>query len=431
MDASARLAAFLPASLPRLTDDQLVGFADAVEVLARQADGLRLAVAREFDDRTDASLGDDSVARKLGQKTVAGALELVTRTSDSDARRRVVEARSLAKLPVVAEAVEKGVLGRVQAAEITAPLLPALYAADPGLVEAACAQLVELAAAVPASAVAEAARAWAAVLDPDGIEPGERLAIEKRFVRLGRARGGLVKLTGLLTVEQAATMRAVLDAYVNPKAKPAFAPAGDGEHAALVATWEEPPAETRTAGQKRADVLAMVCAAQARAAEAPTMGGAHPTVLVTVTEEELEAGSGAAWLDGEAEPVSVKTARRIACAGGLQHVELGGSGEVLNLGRTQRCFSPAQRRALAVRDQGCVIPGCAIPARWCEAHHVHAHRDGGPTDIGNAALLCWWHHQTIDDGPWQLRMTDGTPELRWLFGSHASPWVKAVHQPRP
>jgi hypothetical protein len=434
-EAFELLEPMLPAALAALTDDQLVGFTTAAERLSRHADALRLACAREFDNRTDPSLGDESLARRLGARNAAEAVETVTRTSAEDARRRVVEARNLAKLPVLAEAVARGLLARAQAAEIIAPLLPALPVADPAAVRTACEQLAEIPAAIPATAVVEAARAWAAVLDPDGVEPVEKSAMEKRFVQLGRARNGLVKLTGLLPIEQAAAIRAVLDAYVNPRAGTAVAFTPTAEHNGegkplLVATLDEPPADTRTAGQKRADVLHTVFAAQARASDVPTMGGAHPTVIVTVTRENLDARTGTAWIDGEVEPLSAAAAARVADSGGYQEVELGPNGEVISLGRTQRCFSPAQRRALAVRDRGCVIPGCDIPARWCEAHHVEAHRDGGPTDLGNAALLCWFHHHDIDDGPYRLRMVAGMPEVRWVFGSHASAWTPAAHQAR-
>ncbi|GAA4181647.1 HNH endonuclease signature motif containing protein [Gryllotalpicola koreensis] len=440
--AFARLTAILPTSPQLLTDDQLVEYAGVVEAAGRFLDGLRLGVAREFDRRSDETLGEDSLARKLGARKPWGALETVTRTSAGEARARVIEASNLAKLPVFEQAVADGVLGRAQAEVICAPILKAVSVADPVAVEIACTELVNLSAALPASAVAEAARVWAAVLDPDGIQPQEKAAVEKRFLTLGRARNGLVKLTGLLPVEQAAAIRAVLDAYVNPRAgsSVAFSPTGpaadgidpDGSKPALTATLEEPPVDSRSAKQKRADVLHAVFAAAARAPETPTMGGAHPSILVTVPKDVLESGRGAAWIDGEADPISSTAAQRIADSGGYQEVELSPTGEVLNLGRTERCFTPAQRRALAARDKGCVIPNCDVPARWTEAHHLKAWRDGGPTDVINAALLCWWHHFIIDDGPYQLRMgDDGVPEVRWVFGSHASPWVKAVHRPAP
>ena len=42
----------------------------------------------------------------------------------------------------------------------------------------------------------------------------------------------------------------------------------------------------------------------------------------------------------------------------------------LAVGRSARTDTPAQRRALAARDRGCIIPGCGIPAEACQTHHV-------------------------------------------------------------
>jgi hypothetical protein len=88
---------------------------------------------------------------------------------------------------------------------------------------------------------------------------------------------------------------------------------------------------------------------------------------------------------------------------------LGGSvSEILDLGRTQRLASRAQRRALAVRDGGCVFPGCGRPPAWCDAHHLWHWLDGGPTDLWNLALLCRWHHTFVHEGGWLLeRDADG------------------------
>ena len=49
----------------------------------------------------------------------------------------------------------------------------------------------------------------------------------------------------------------------------------------------------------------------------------------------------------------------------------------LAVGRTARTATPAQRRALAARDRGCIIPGCAIPAEACQTHHVEDWASGG------------------------------------------------------
>jgi hypothetical protein len=92
------------------------------------------------------------------------------------------------------------------------------------------------------------------------------------------------------------------------------------------------------------------------------------------------------------------------------------SGTVLDVGYARRLATPAQRKALAVRDGGCVVPGCAKPAEWCEAHHVIGWAAGGRTDLDNLALLCSRHHTAVHAGVWRIRMRDGIPWLippRW------------------
>jgi len=76
-----------------------------------------------------------------------------------------------------------------------------------------------------------------------------------------------------------------------------------------------------------------------------------------------------------------------------------------------RLATPAQRKALAARDGGCVIPGCGVPPAGCEAHHLRAWADGGPTDLDNQALVCACHHDAVHAGVWRLVMTGGVPRV--------------------
>jgi hypothetical protein len=91
----------------------------------------------------------------------------------------------------------------------------------------------------------------------------------------------------------------------------------------------------------------------------------------------------------------------------------------LEVGRTTRVIQPAQRIALAVRDGGCVVPGCDRPLAWCEAHHLWHWVHGGPTDLDNLVLVCRAHHRAVHEGGWRLtRGPDGrltaTPPHRRL-----------------
>ncbi len=86
-----------------------------------------------------------------------------------------------------------------------------------------------------------------------------------------------------------------------------------------------------------------------------------------------------------------------------------GRSEVLDLGRQTRLVSPALRRALVLRDRGCVFPGCDRPPEWCDAHHIIRWERNGTTDRDNCCLLCRRHHMMCHEGGWTIqRNPDGT-----------------------
>jgi hypothetical protein len=99
-------------------------------------------------------------------------------------------------------------------------------------------------------------------------------------------------------------------------------------------------------------------------------------------------------------------------------------GVPLDLGRTVRLANPAQRRALAVRDGGCVFPGCDAPASWCDAHHVEPFEHGGGTDIATLALLCRRHHGVTHRHGWAMT---ATPRQTFTW---TTPSGRALHSQR-
>jgi hypothetical protein len=87
---------------------------------------------------------------------------------------------------------------------------------------------------------------------------------------------------------------------------------------------------------------------------------------------------------------------------------LGGRSEVLDLGRTSRLFTVAQRRALGLRDGGCTAESCGMPATVCHAHHDLPWSRHGPSDLANARLLCPRHHRLVHDRRYDVtRRADG------------------------
>jgi hypothetical protein len=110
-----------------------------------------------------------------------------------------------------------------------------------------------------------------------------------------------------------------------------------------------------------------------------------------------------------------ETVRRIACDASVVPVVLGSAGEVLDQGRAVRLFTPAQQRRLWLRDGGCTYPGCDMPPHWADAHHLVHWADFGPSNLGNAALLCERHHTVVHQRRLAGRVVteDGGERVEW------------------
>jgi len=115
-------------------------------------------------------------------------------------------------------------------------------------------------------------------------------------------------------------------------------------------------------------------------------------------------------------PLSAGAVLRLACDATISPVLTAGPSEVLDLGRSVRLVSPAQRRALVVRDRGCVWPDCDRPPAFTDAHHLRHWIDGGATDLANLALVCRRHHRLVHAG-WELTHR---PDGIW---SATPPWA--------
>ncbi|MFC6286090.1 DUF222 domain-containing protein [Nocardioides sp. GCM10027113] len=138
----------------------------------------------------------------------------------------------------------------------------------------------------------------------------------------------------------------------------------------------------------------------------PTDGHAANGValVVKVSLDELREGLGVAGLDTGAE-ITAGEARRLACNAGIIPAVLDGASQPLDLGRTKRLFSSAQRKALALLHDTCAIDGCERPFAWTEIHHPDAWSGGGSTDLDNALPLCGHHHRRAHDDRFRLTRT--------------------------
>ena len=169
-------------------------------------------------------------------------------------------------------------------------------------------------------------------------------------------------------------------------------------------------ADSRSMAQRNHDTFATALIAAVAAGALPTLGGAAPTLVVEVTESDLRTGRG--WARVAGERVHLNVAAHAGCTGTIQRVTMSDTGAIISLSTEQRIFTHHQRKAIALRDGGCVIPGCGVRSPWCEVHHVTEWADGGPTHTDNGVLLCWHHHRYLENSGWQIRMNGGVPEVR-------------------
>ena len=413
------------------TDVELRELTQQAEALGRQVDALRVACAGEIDDRSRPERGGERMSAQHG---CANATELLVRLTQVSARTAGSRIRlgsscrpSLtltgdplpAPFPAVQAALSTGRLGIDAATEITRGLAKVADRADPALMAAAEEKLVQAATgtAPDGAPVASAddiriqVKVWSLVLDPDGPLPDDERAMRRRGLTVGRERDNLVPLGGHVLPDVAAQLMRLAHAHNSPRVAdraetgPAFRvdPDIDGS---LV------PHDERTRAQKLHDVLATALGVAARSPETPSIGGAPPTLLVTIPAEDLHRDDGVGFIDGTDTTVPAYVARQIACTGGIQKLTITDDGSIVALGTPARTFNAHQRRAIIARDGECIIPGCHVPAEWCELHHVVDHARGGPTHTGNGVALCWWHHRTLETSGWQIRMCDGVPEVR-------------------
>jgi len=289
----------------------------------------------------------------------------------------------LRSLPATAEALAEGSLGLAKASLIARAANERTEAALAGdearLVEEARAHTVDDTARLMAS--------WKARADLDGPVPAE--GGERSRLHVSRSFGGGYLLDGELDAEGGAIVANELDAL-----------------AERIYRGESAEGEVRsTPSQRKAAALVEMAR---RSAAAEPRAPARPLLLVLADLETLarRAGRGAEIVGTG--PISAEAARRLACEAGLSRVLTDAAGAILDLGLSTRTPSPAQRRALVIRDGGCRFPGWDRGAGWCQAHHITHWADGGLTDLINLLLLCRRHHRLVHEGGFGLaRGPDG------------------------
>ena len=246
--------------------------------------------------------------------------------------------------------------------------------------------------------------------DPDAYVAEQVLGVESRSLTLSTGEGGLVWLRGVLDPEGGAVLRTALE--------PLARRVGQGDD--------------RKRDRRLADAMVELAHHTLDNGLVPRTGSQRTHLQVTTTLETLMQRAGASAADLEFSlPISAKTVERMACDCNVTRILLSSDSAVIDVGRSKRIVSPAQRRALNVRDKGCRWPGCDRPPSWTSGHHLVHWINGGGGSLANLVLLCYRHHWMVHEGRWQLVKADdgrmlAIPPTLDMFAAARGPDPNAV-----
>lgn len=189
---------------------------------------------------------------------------------------------------------------------------------------------------------------------------------EGRYLSLIDTFNGMVRLDGMLDGPDGAIVKAAIAALAQP---------GGG-------------VDERTVTQRNADALVELAHLAITRGQLPDTAG-EPTQLHVITDlddllRRMQPGQTCRSTLNHI-PITPDTARMHACDAGIIPVLMRGDSEILDLGRTTRAWTRAQRKAAKLRAGGhCEAPLCQTTLDRCDLHHDHHWAHGGRSDLNNA-----------------------------------------------
>lgn len=428
--------------------------------------------AGEAAKRSQRSLGHEGLAQRRGHRTAVQLVQSLTGESKGEAARQVRVGELIGETEAAERAARSGTTsggadtdtGRNAESDadagVPATVLPWQHpvtdAITAGAVSAESGHLiVRILEGVSASCPTEVRRAAAAELvafacghadegilgrgilrddllrharqvrdriDVDGIEERYTQRYERRSLKTWRDSDGALNLHAVCDDESGVFLTQMLDLALSPRrGGPRFVSKEDAEWAQRM--LDDP----RSNEQLSFDTFMDIVRVGAGCDENTTFRTDRPGVrMITVVDScsEVDGVDEApiGQLEGSAFalPRGVVTTR--ACTDGVLPLTVDRSGRALNLGRTKRHFSAAQRIVLRARDGGCLWPGCDRPAWQAEAHHINEwEADNGRTDIADGVLLCRFHHLNLHNNGWRIRRRGTRYELIPPPGRGAGP----------
>jgi hypothetical protein len=134
-------------------------------------------------------------------------------------------------------------------------------------------------------------------------------------------------------------------------------------------------------------------------------------VVVHASLDALERDSEGGQLDGGG-IVGPQAGLHLACSGTLSAVITDAGGDAIARARPRRdppgWILTEHRR----RDTSCVFPSCGAE-RFTQAHHLTWRSRGGPKEMKNLVLLCFFHHELVHEHRWSLTPDPTTGDVGW------------------
>ncbi|MBX7450385.1 HNH endonuclease [Mycolicibacterium sp. 3033] len=395
--------------------------ADVVELLDElEAAGCRLPAARH---RALARLQDETTPQQMGAKSWKDVLAIRYRISGAEAHRRLTEAALLAPrqsmtgepLPPVLEATAAAQAeGRItpEHVEVIRKAVKKL----PGFVDTVTreqfeADVVRIARGAGPKATDDAAELELFLLDQDGPEPDDTERVRKRSLSRGRqGRDGMTAWRADLTPEAAAVWEAIFAKYAAPgMCNP------DDEQPCTSGTPSQAQidADHRSLAQRQHDALLAVGRIALMSGELGQLNGLPVTVIVRTTLQDLESRAGIGVSGGGTRLPIRDVIRMGAHASHYLAVFDRATGSALDLFRTRRVASAAQRIMLIAREGGCTKPGCPVGAYGCQVHHVTTDwAQGGLTNIDDLGLACPPDNRSVTPDGWTTSM-NARHDVEW------------------
>lgn len=220
-------------SLPRAPLDDVVELLAQTAALSRIVEAQRVRLAGEIAERSRVP-DETSICRRLGHRSPKEAVASAFGIRERDARGLLALAAATSpavgltgvdiaiRYPWVAAALDEGDISLAQAQAIVEHLEPAAPRADLEQLAWAEEQLVAaatdpLAPLVPELLVTQA-RAYVAVLDPDGVLPDAERQRAMRSLRMSQRADGIWRTVILSPAEDGAAHKTLFDAYTSPRA---------------------------------------------------------------------------------------------------------------------------------------------------------------------------------------------------------------------